>query len=147
VDVLREPVLAKPHRREELLEEGLARVNGGEPLRHRLLLVVVHDLDILRVTVDPAEADPPLVVDPDAVLPCSVAAEPLEPVPRGHPQVLEAHSGIERRTTERSRNAGAARPSPSPPPSGTVAWEGRRAVMVDLAPAVALSSIARGGVP
>jgi hypothetical protein len=37
--------------------------------------VVVYDLDLLRSAVVPDEADSVLVVDPDAVLPLSIAGE------------------------------------------------------------------------
>jgi hypothetical protein len=40
--------------------------------------VVVHDLDTFRTSVGPGEADPPLVVDPDAVLAPSVALQRLQ---------------------------------------------------------------------
>jgi hypothetical protein len=39
------------------------------------LLVVVDDLDVFRPGRGPAEADPPLLVDPDAVLPGAVAVQ------------------------------------------------------------------------
>jgi len=39
--------------------------------------VVIHDLDIVRVSVAPRKADPPAVVDPNAVLAIAVALEGL----------------------------------------------------------------------
>jgi hypothetical protein len=51
--------------------------------------VVVDEFDIISTSVLPREADSPLVVDPDAVLPPSVALERLEAVARRNPQVLE----------------------------------------------------------
>jgi len=35
--------------------------------------MVIHYLDIKSIGVDPTEADPPLVVDPNAVLPGPIA--------------------------------------------------------------------------
>jgi hypothetical protein len=40
--------------------------------RHRVLLVIVNDLHVLRPGVGPGEADPPLLIDPDAVRPGTV---------------------------------------------------------------------------
>ena len=42
--------------------------------------MVVHDLDVLRAVVGPAEAEAPLVVDPDAVKAGPVAAQGLQAV-------------------------------------------------------------------
>jgi hypothetical protein len=39
--------------------------------------VVVHDLDIVRVSVAPGKADPPSVVDPNTLLTITVALETL----------------------------------------------------------------------
>jgi hypothetical protein len=43
-------------------------------------LVVVDDLDVFRSGRGPAEADPPWLVDPDAVLHGPVAVQLLQPV-------------------------------------------------------------------
>jgi hypothetical protein len=43
--------------------------------------VVIRDRDLFRSCLCPAEADPPSVVDPDAVLTSSIAAQLLEPGP------------------------------------------------------------------
>jgi hypothetical protein len=51
--------------------------------------VVVDDLDVVRVTLRPAQADPPLVVDPDAVLARAVPAQGLEAVARRRLEVAD----------------------------------------------------------
>src|SRR5690625_6194483 len=51
--------------------------------------VVVNDLHLLRSCVGPHEPDPPLVVDPDAVLPGAVALQRFEPVARRDPKILD----------------------------------------------------------
>jgi hypothetical protein len=56
--------------------------------------VVVNDLDVKGVSVFPDETDAPLIIDPDAVLPRTVAAEPLEAVARGNQKVLERLSAV-----------------------------------------------------
>jgi hypothetical protein len=44
--------------------------------------VVVDDLDLLRARLGPDEADPPLVVDADAVLTGTISLERFQPVAR-----------------------------------------------------------------
>jgi hypothetical protein len=58
------------------------------------LLVVVDDLDVIRVPVLPAKADAPLIVDANAVLARAVAFELFESVARRNTQVLELLGGI-----------------------------------------------------
>lgn len=57
--------------------------------------MIVDDLDVVGVAVDPAEADAPLVVDADAVLAGPVAAELLEAIARRDAQVLEVHGTVD----------------------------------------------------
>src|ERR671924_888211 len=57
--------------------------------------VVVHDLNFLGDSVGPGKADPPLVVDPDAVLTLTVTLESLQPVARWRSEIFEAHRGVE----------------------------------------------------
>jgi len=52
-DVFGEPVLRQACRLEELFKEYLAWVDGGELGRHRHLLVVVHNLDVVGVACLP----------------------------------------------------------------------------------------------
>lgn len=58
-----------------------------------VLSVVVNDLHLLRSGVRPPEADSPLVVGPDAVLPGSVTLERFEPVTGRNTEVVEHHRG------------------------------------------------------
>jgi hypothetical protein len=74
--------------------------------------VVVHDLDVLGATRRPHEADPPLVIDPDAVLASSIPCERFQAVPRGNSKIVEGHCGIEDRQLpqRRTTDAGVNRP-------------------------------------
>jgi hypothetical protein len=54
----------------------------------------VDDLDVVRVGSEPAEADAPLIVDPDAVLASPVAGEFLKAVRGRDAEVEEAGRGI-----------------------------------------------------
>ena len=51
--------------------------------------MVVHDFNVVSITVAPREADAPLVVDPNAVGPGPVAFQHLQLVPRWHSQILQ----------------------------------------------------------
>jgi len=52
-------------------------------------LVIVSDLDIEGVAVVPCEADSPLVVDPNAVLPLSISFQLLQAVSGWSSEVLK----------------------------------------------------------
>jgi len=57
--------------------------------------VVVDDLNVSGSGIGPAEAEPPLLVDADAVLPSSIAAELLEPVGWRHSEVVQRCRTVE----------------------------------------------------
>jgi len=57
--------------------------------------VIVHDLDPRGISPAPPEADPPLVVDPDAVLTCAITSQALETIPRWYPQIVDVHSRVQ----------------------------------------------------
>jgi hypothetical protein len=68
------------------------RVSGT----HVVLLssVVVGDLDVSRAGRCPGEANPPLIVDPEAVLTGAVSMQLLQTIPWWYPQVAECLSRI-----------------------------------------------------
>ena len=57
--------------------------------------MVVDDFHIVGIAPLPAEADPPLVVYPDAVLPRPGASKGFKAVPRRDPQILQAMRSVE----------------------------------------------------
>src|SRR5690625_7730874 len=65
-----------------------------------ILSVVVNDLHLLRSGVRPHEADPPLVVDPDAVLSGPVTLERFEPITGWGAEVVKHPRGPDRKTVE-----------------------------------------------
>jgi hypothetical protein len=58
--------------------------------------VIVNDLNIVGVGSFPAKADSPLIIDPNAVLPLSIAAELLKTIPRRNAQIVEHFGRVER---------------------------------------------------
>jgi hypothetical protein len=75
-------------RTHELLSEDLTGRDRVQPLpAHHVSSVVVHDLDVVDAVFPPPKADPPLVVDADAVLTLAASAEGFEAVARRHSQV------------------------------------------------------------
>jgi hypothetical protein len=57
--------------------------------------VIVNDFNILSVRGLPYEADPPLIIDPNTVLPGAITLERLQPVPRYAPDFLQAGGSVE----------------------------------------------------
>jgi len=51
--------------------------------------VVIGYLNIVGITVTPSEADAPLIVDPNAVLPSTISFELLKSVPWWQPQICQ----------------------------------------------------------
>ena len=51
--------------------------------------MIVDYLDIVCMSVRPAEADPPLIVDAYAVLSFPIAFQRLQPVPGRNPEMIE----------------------------------------------------------
>jgi hypothetical protein len=71
-------------------------VNGFHQLSHvSKSSVVVDDFNIKSISIFPAKTDTPLVIDPDTMLPSSVASESFQPIPRGAPQVTQIDSAIQ----------------------------------------------------
>ena len=66
--------------------------------------VVVDDLDVGRSGVGPGEADPPLLVDADAVLPGSVSAKCLKAVAGRHSEVVEDLGGVQHHQLPQGRS-------------------------------------------
>jgi len=57
--------------------------------------VVVAELDVVRMTVDETEADAPLVIDRNGVLPDAVSLERMEPISRRHAQVRDLERRVD----------------------------------------------------
>lgn len=51
--------------------------------------MVVNEFDIFRTSLSPDEAEPPLRVHPNAVLPVPVVDQTLQPIPGRDPQILD----------------------------------------------------------
>jgi hypothetical protein len=55
--------------------------------------MIVDDLEVICVAISPNEANPPLIVDPDAVLALPIRSKVLQPIARWCPEITEA-SGV-----------------------------------------------------
>lgn len=76
---------------------------GASLLINATSSVVVDYLDVFGASLGPGEADPPLVIDPDAVLASAVALQRFQPVARRHAEIVESHSSIQNRQFSQSR--------------------------------------------
>ena len=75
-------------------EQQLAEITQKKQHRKRSS-VVVHYLDIVGVSFTPGKADPPTVVDANAVLAFTVALQRLQPVAANRAQVRQAGRSFE----------------------------------------------------
>jgi hypothetical protein len=57
-------------------------------------LVIVDNLNFMRVSIGPHETDSPLLIDPDAVLAPSVPSKQLQPIPGNCLQVRQSGCAI-----------------------------------------------------
>jgi hypothetical protein len=57
--------------------------------------MVIYDLDIERVLSLPAKADPPLLVNADAMLPGAISLQSFQVIARGRAQVVQATGFIQ----------------------------------------------------
>jgi hypothetical protein len=57
--------------------------------------VVVNDLNPLWTSIAPLEADTPLIINSDTVLPCSITAQMLEPIARRNPKILKTTRSVD----------------------------------------------------
>ena len=64
--------------------------------------MVVHDFDIVRITIPPLEADSVAVIDADTVLPFPVGLERFQMKAR-QPEVAQSGRGIQKPQPDQSR--------------------------------------------
>lgn len=96
-NIMRQAVLGQAEWFHEILEEDLAGMDGGECFVHGYLplRMIINDLDISGLVVDPLETDAPLVVDANTVLSSTFSFQFLKPVTWRSKQVVEIFSVIE----------------------------------------------------
>jgi hypothetical protein len=57
--------------------------------------MIIDDLDVLGVPVDPAKAQSPLAIDPDRVLAFPRTLQPFQTIPGRRRKIVEARGGIQ----------------------------------------------------
>jgi hypothetical protein len=57
--------------------------------------MIIHDLNLEGITIVPAEADAPLIIDANAPLTSAIADEPFEAVGRRNPQVFNGRGPVQ----------------------------------------------------
>lgn len=67
--------------------------------------MIINDLDLMGIAFPPSEADAPLIVDTDTVLPFAVAYQLLQAVGRGDAQVVERFRSIQEQEFSQRRPA------------------------------------------
>jgi len=90
--------------------------------------VIIDDLDVKGVTVTPPETDPPLLVDPNAVLALSIALQSLELIRAWNRKVLQISCRVQLLQLHQRPLLNVARKSlgvlPTPDPLGFLAAKG-----------------------
>ncbi len=74
--------------------------------------MVIDNLDLERVRSLPSKADPPLLVDSNAVLPGAIAFQRFQAIARRHAQVIEAPGLIQQQELAPSHALNPGRESP-----------------------------------
>ena len=95
MNILRQAILRDVQGFKEFIHENFARVNRRHFFVFICPLVVVHDLDFMRVTVSPFETYPPLSVDPDAVSSLAVVLQLLQIIAGRRLEVAPIVSGAQ----------------------------------------------------
>lgn len=90
-DITGKPIDTDPHWLHELLQQDLARMNRLKHFlsRHYAPLMVIHNLNIISISVSPPETYPPLVIDTDAALTPAVALQQFQSISRWHTKVIQ----------------------------------------------------------
>ena len=57
--------------------------------------MIIHDLDIVRITLSPDKADPPLTIDTNTVLPLPITLQCFQQISRRNPQITERWGAVE----------------------------------------------------
>ena len=57
--------------------------------------MIIHDLDVVRVSLVPDKADAPPVVDAEAVLPGMIALQSLEPIARRRSEIAQLRCAVQ----------------------------------------------------
>jgi hypothetical protein len=95
-NVLGQTILTDTHGREKVFEKHFSWVYRRKLLgRHRTLLVIIDDLDVIGVSLPPLETDSPLIIDSDAMLSSSSSTQPLKAVSGRNSEVPEASRRIQ----------------------------------------------------
>ncbi|KAK0352875.1 hypothetical protein LTR94_019054 [Friedmanniomyces endolithicus] len=74
--------------------------------------MVIADFDIVAASVAPAETDPPLLIDPDRILPAPVARQGLQPVAGWYAKLVQRQASIQQTQLSQRRLLDIARQPP-----------------------------------
>jgi hypothetical protein len=57
--------------------------------------MVIHHFNIMRGAIAPDKAKPPLIIDPDAMLPSAITFQRFKPIVRRYAKILQAYRSIQ----------------------------------------------------
>jgi hypothetical protein len=113
-----QPGLADLKGLHELLKKYLSRMNGGKSFFHfKISSVVIHYFHVVGVRALPGEANPELIVDPDAVLSPPIPFQRLQAVAGREAQILGAGRRVDPDELPSSRGLEGRRETPGHSPT------------------------------
>ena len=57
--------------------------------------MIVNNFNLKNLTITPRKTNPPLIIDPDAVMPFPVSFQGFQPVAGGNAQIVQRHRPVE----------------------------------------------------
>jgi len=100
-DIPGQPVLGQAERLEKIRREDFAGMYGvqlasSHAIPSSNVLMIVNDLNFVRIAILPPEADAPLLIHTNTVLAGAIAPELLQAIPRRHAEIVELLGRIHR---------------------------------------------------
>ena len=100
-DIPGQPVLGQAERLEKIGREDFAGMYGiqlatSHAIPSSNVLMIVNDLNFVRIAILPPEADAPLLIHTNTVLAGAIAPELLQAIPRRHAEIVELLGRIHR---------------------------------------------------
>jgi thiazole synthase ThiGH ThiG subunit len=74
-----------------------------------IISMIVRRFDVIGIAVSPAQAQAPLLIDPDRVLAGAVALQPFQAIAWRHAQVIKSMSGMQQQELPETRGCQCAR--------------------------------------
>jgi hypothetical protein len=92
--IFSKPVLANAHWLQKLLKQNFARMSWGK-VSHGITSMIVSYFDVIHAVLMPFKANPPLIVNPNTVLPFPLSLQCFQVVCRRNPKVVKVSGSMD----------------------------------------------------